>query len=765
MVRTTELYYCTFTSETERKMKELNPIIKKIWDIANASRSAMDLSMTMNFVVAMMLLRRVDCIVGNKRGNIVKLYQQVRNVYSSERLENELMAVVAPYKVYNVSEKSLTDLSKYAMGNGNELRAYVMSCSENVKRVLANLDLEAAITYLVSAHTLDEMMEMICEVDLSPLVVSDEEMENMMFNVMELFYSGMGRKAGEFSLTDSIRLLMGRLCLDGIVKSNSNYSIYDGTCGNGGLLYRMNSMIKGYHANAYCCGQEINTQTWSIAQAINLLSASDNFQIVNGNTLLQDAFPNETFDFVVCDSPYGIRVNYGERLYDDSRFKFMAPNVDGSIFFLQNGLSKLVPEKGRMVALTTGGLFFNMSAGIKDFRRYVVESDIVDTIISLPAGIQMGTSIPFYLCLFNLNKSAERKGKIQLIDGSTLFTTIGGYRRILSNKNIDSILKTYKSFSDNNISKIISNDEFGYYEIEIEKDGKTVDTEQIPLNIDSQKYLEHNIIPNLPKGEHVNLANTRKEYVINFKSFFLRPEKEEKFSDLKDEFDERQDTICNLTNEVMPRILGELANNQTTNKEGKYNFQKTRIKDIAELNSGKSVKPDHITSDGVAYILTVSNISDSNINVRDLKQVTEEGLNEGHYCLIEPGDIIFSNVGTIGKCAIVPDSDKPFILSSNLIKIKVLRDKCNPKYLFRLIASKKFQDKVRRLTIGDVINRINIKSFGGIEYDLPSIENQNKIISILDNNVEKIENLRHQMVEQAEVLEKIRDKYVDMKIL
>ena len=749
-------------------MKEFDTIIEQLYRLTQLSPRVTRSAESMSIIFAMLFLRRVDCIIANKRKELSKLYAEKKDVFSEERMECELLAIVAPYKVFNVSGKSLDDLSKYAIGYGDDLRAYVMSSSENVQRVLSALNFDSTISILSSAFCLDRALELICELDLTPSVVSDIEMEQLMSHVLDVFFNKSDRSIGQFSLSESVQELMSKLCVGDILKSNNNYRVYDGTCGFGGLLSKMNRIISALHADAYCYGQDINKTAWAVAQSIDLISGSNNIHVANGNSLLQDAYPNDKFDFVMCDSPYGVQGDFKEVLYNDSRFKFFAPNFDGTILFLQNGLSKLIPEKGRMVALTPGGLFFNRMSGIADFRKYIIENDIVDTIVSLPADILSWTSIPSYIWLFNLNKPSERKGKIQLIDAISQFAEVGRHSRIMNDRNIKTILDAYKSYTNNDISKVICNDALGHYIVEIERDGKTVGTEEIPLNVDSQKYLEDKIIKNLAEGEHVNLAKTRKEYVINFKEFFMQPEKKEDFSELKKNFEDRQNAIGSLANDFMPAILDELNSYEASDKDDvsrSNDVWNTKIKAVANLSTGRSVKSDYLTSDVDAYVLTIGNIVDGKINFKDLKQVTREGLDATSLNLLKPGDIVFSNAGTIGKCTIIPDSDKPFVLSSNLIKISVNKEKCNVNYLFRLISSKKFQKEVERFTVGEVISRINIRDFGAINVELPPIEVQNEIVSIVDKNIEQMEKLRLQLEEQEQTLDRIRNAYLNMKIL
>lgn len=140
-------------------MKEFDTIIKQLYRLTQLSPRVTRSAESMNIIFAMLFLRRVDCIIANKRKELSNLYAEKKDVYSVERMDRELLAIVAPYKVFNVFGKSLDDLSKYAIGYGDDLRAYVMSSSENVQRVLSALNFDSTISILSSAFCLDRALD------------------------------------------------------------------------------------------------------------------------------------------------------------------------------------------------------------------------------------------------------------------------------------------------------------------------------------------------------------------------------------------------------------------------------------------------------------------------------------------------------------------------------------------------------------------------------------------------------------------------------
>jgi type I restriction enzyme M protein len=206
------------------------------------------------------------------------------------------------------------------------------------------------------------------------------------------------------------------------------------------------------------------------------------------------------------------------------------------------------PEKdggSRISIVHNGSPLFTGDAGSgeSEIRRWIIENDWLECIVQLPDQLFFNTGITTYLWILGKKKSKERRGKIQLIDGSNHFRqlkkSLGSKRKEISEEHRNYILKVYEDFKENEISKIYSNEYFGYKKLTIEQplvqDGKVVmdkkgnlkpdgslrDTERIPLDIDIDDYFEKEVKPHLPNS-WVDKDKTQVGYEINFTKYFYK---------------------------------------------------------------------------------------------------------------------------------------------------------------------------------------------------------------------------------------------------
>jgi len=157
---------------------------------------------------------------------------------------------------------------------------------------------------------------------------------------------------------------------------------------------------------------------------------------------------------------------------------------DGSFLFLLHLISKMAPVKyegteavggGRIAIVLNGSPLFTGSAGSgeSDIRKWVLENDLLEAIISLPNDMFYNTGIATYIWVLSNHKPKERKGKVQLIDGSgfsqKMRKSLGSKRNELGEEDIATITKLYGSFTENEHSKIFNTRDFGYSTITVER--------------------------------------------------------------------------------------------------------------------------------------------------------------------------------------------------------------------------------------------------------------------------------------------------------
>jgi len=334
-------------------------------------------------------------------------------------------------------------------------------------------------------------------------------------------------------------------------------TIYDPACGTGGMLSVAENYLHKLNSAAelLAFGQEINDQTFAICKADMLIKGNDATQIRSGNTLSDDQFAEQTFDYILSNPPFGrewknekTAVEKEAKLGFAGRFGAGLPAVgDGQMLFLETAVAKMKPTGSRAAIIHNGSPLFTGDAGSgpSEIRRYILENDLLEAIIALPNDIFYNTGIATYIWVLSNKKAEHRKGKVQLINANGLFEkrrkALGNKRNDISEAQIAEITRVYGDFTENEISKIFSNEEFGYSKITVERplkdengepvlkkgkpqpDAALRDTENVPLTENIQAYFEREVLPFAPDA-WIDENKTKVGYEIPFTRYFYKYE-------------------------------------------------------------------------------------------------------------------------------------------------------------------------------------------------------------------------------------------------
>lgn len=201
---------------------------------------------------------------------------------------------------------------------------------------------------------------------------------------------------------------------------------------------------------------------------------------------------------------------------------------------------------GRIAVFLNGSPLFTGAAGSgeSEIRRYLLERDMVEAIVAMPNDFFFNTGIATYIWVITNNKTEKRKGKVQLINASNIFSkmrkSLGNKRKQFTDEQIDEIMALYDAFEDANskLSKVFANDDFGYITVTVERplrdgagdivrdkkgnlkpDSSLRDTENIPLSEDVQEYFEREVLPYAPDA-WMDRKKDKVGYEIPFTRFF-----------------------------------------------------------------------------------------------------------------------------------------------------------------------------------------------------------------------------------------------------
>lgn len=196
-------------------------------------------------------------------------------------------------------------------------------------------------------------------------------------------------------------------------------------------------------------GQEKNPTTWKLAKMNLAIRGLNNEGLGKfaDDTFLNDLHKDLKADYVLANPPFNISDWGQEKLLDDARWKYgIPPKGNANFAWVEHMVSKLSMNGKAAIILANGSL----SAGgqEEEIRKNLIESDLVDCILSMPSNLFYTVTIPCSIWILNRNK--KQKGKTLFIDCRNLGTMVTRKLRELSEEDILKIAKTYHNFQNNN---------------------------------------------------------------------------------------------------------------------------------------------------------------------------------------------------------------------------------------------------------------------------------------------------------------------------
>ena len=237
-------------------------------------------------------------------------------------------------------------------------------------------------------------------------------------------------------------------------------------------------------------------------------------------------------------------------------------------------ISKMESKGSRIGIVLNGSPMFtgDSGSGESEIRKWIIENDMLECIVSLPDRLFFNTGISTYLWIVTNKKSSERQGKVQLIDGSNFYTTmrknLGEKSKEVSIDGHKKIVETYNDFIESEISQIHNNEYFGYTKVTIEQplekngvvvttkqgnikpDTKKRDYERITLTDDIEDYFEREVKPHLPDSWMDDTKN-KVGYEINFTKYFYKYKPLRSMSEITQDLLKLEEESENLLKEVI----------------------------------------------------------------------------------------------------------------------------------------------------------------------------------------------------------------------
>lgn len=269
------------------------------------------------------------------------------------------------------------------------------------------------------------------------------------------------KNAGEFYTPRSVVSLLVK-----ILSPQPGETVYDPACGTGGMLIeaiRYMNDDRATYGRIY--GQEKNLATSAIARMNLFLHGAQDFKVTQGDTLRN---PNylyrgelQTFDCVIANPPFSLK-NWGADAFSSDvygRNMWGTPSDSNADFaWLQHMVKSMDPKNGRCtVILPQGVLFHGGKEG--EIRQKLIESDKLEAVITFVGGLFYGAGVSACVLCLNNNKPAEHRGKVLLVDGSTLYTAQRA-QNIMTAENVEAAYQLYRNYEDVvDLSKVVTLEE------------------------------------------------------------------------------------------------------------------------------------------------------------------------------------------------------------------------------------------------------------------------------------------------------------------
>ncbi|MBI2988742.1 MAG: SAM-dependent DNA methyltransferase [Deltaproteobacteria bacterium] len=478
-----------------------------IWQIADLLRGPYRPPQYERVMLPMTVLRRFDCVLASTKQKVLREYEKRKGGKFRDDALDRVLNNAAAQRFHNHSPLSFEKLKGDPDHIDKHLVSYINGFSGNVRRIFDYFEFGNEIEKMREANILYLVVSKFCDVDLHPDNVPNSEMGLIFENLIRRFNELANETAGDhFTPRDVIRLMVNILFINDdklLATPGTVRKLLDPACGTGGMLAESQNYLREHHAAArlYVYGQDYNKRAFATAASDMLMKqvdhngGTDNIRF--GDSFTDDQFPRESFDYLLANPPFGVDwkkqqneiQREHEKLGFGGRFGAGLPRVnDGSLLFLQHMISKFEPvlpdqhkHGSRLGIVFSGSPLFSGGAGSgeSDIRKWIIENDWLEAIITLPEQMFYNTGIGTYVWIVTNRKEKRRKGKIQLVDARECYIpmrrSLGDKRRKIGEgkdgepDQIGDIVKLYGNFADTDRSKTFDNADFGYTRVTVER--------------------------------------------------------------------------------------------------------------------------------------------------------------------------------------------------------------------------------------------------------------------------------------------------------